>query len=243
MRAMTQCRENLFRCTRVLKVGGVMLATIPFHRKRRALFLDRDSAINVDHTCVHKKEDFRFIDGVFELVAAANRTDYLVVVATNQAGIGRGYYSEADFHSLMAWVKAQFAARNERIDAVYFCPFHPEHGVVVYRKDSECRKPAPGMLLQAGTDLGIEFARSVLVGDKPSDMEAGRAAGVGALLHLGGESGVGLGIPIQSLAEAALPVKDQGFEYLIGGECNGAARYEMTPKWFRISIKNWRHKR
>lgn len=171
-----------------------------------ALFLDRDGVINVDHGYVHKPEDVEFIDGIFELVAAAKEAGYLVVVVTNQAGIGRGYYSEDDFHALMDWMKARFVERGGQLDAVYFCPNHAEHGIGEYRSESDCRKPAPGMLLQAVHDLDIDLARSLFVGDKPSDMAAGRAAGVRTLLQLGaGEGDVTVahtGAPIEQLQEA-----------------------------------------
>lgn len=151
---------------------------------RAALFLDRDGVINVDHGYVHRVEDFEFIPGIFELVALANRLGYLVIVVTNQAGIGRGFYTEDDFHKLTRWMKTEFLSRGARIDNVYFSPFHPEHGLGGYCKESDCRKPRPGMLLQAQKDYDIDLGRSLLVGDKPSDMEAGRAAGVGTLIQL-----------------------------------------------------------
>lgn len=169
---------------------------------RPALFLDRDGVINVDHGYVHSPENFEFVDGIFELVTRANQCNWLVVVVTNQAGIGRGFYSEGDFARLTAWMKDQFVARGASIDAVYHCPFHPEHGIGEYRRESEWRKPGPGMLLQAKRDHSIEMQRSVLVGDKSSDMEAGRRAGVGVLLHLSAshcEPGV---LPIQRLDQA-----------------------------------------
>ena len=153
--------------------------------KRPALFLDRDGVINVDRGYVHTPEKFEFVDGIFELVATANRAGYLVVVVTNQAGIGRGYYSEAQFHTLTDWMKYQFAEHGGKIDAVYFCPYHPEHAIGVYCRESEFRKPAPGMLLQAQRELDIDLSRSIFVGDKPSDMRAGRAAGLGRLLLFG----------------------------------------------------------
>jgi D-glycero-D-manno-heptose 1,7-bisphosphate phosphatase len=155
--------------------------------KKPALFLDRDGVINVDHGYVHTPEQFEFMDGIFDLVTTANRVGYLVVVVTNQAGIGRGYYSEAQFHALTEWMKARFGERGGRIDAVYFSPYHPEQGVGQYRRASDCRKPAPGMLLRAERELAIDMARSIFIGDKPSDMAAGRAAGVGTLLHLGSD--------------------------------------------------------
>lgn len=174
---------------------------------RRALFLDRDGVINVDHGYVCRKEEFDFVDGIFELVATAKRADYLVVVVTNQAGIGRGYYSEADFHSLMQWVGRQFLDRGGCIDSVYFCPDHPEHGVGRYRRESDARKPAPGMLLQAAKELGIDLAESILVGDKMSDIEAGASAGIGTLLFYGQRGKVDPAIRIDNLKEAAAYIR------------------------------------
>lgn len=166
-----------------------------------ALFLDRDGVINVDHAYVHLKEDFHFVDGIFDLVAEANKAGYLVIIVTNQAGIGRGYYTEADFHALMGWVSEQFAQRSGRIDGVYFCPYHPEHGIGEYRKESDHRKPAPGMLLQAGADLHIDLSHSIMVGDKASDMKAALAAGLQTLLCLGPDHEAGSGRSIQHLAD------------------------------------------
>ena len=145
------------------------------------MFLDRDGVINIDHGYVCKAENFYFIEGIFELVANANAFGYIVVVVTNQAGIGRGYYSEADFYALTTWMRAQFVIRGARIDAVYFCPDHPEHGLGDYRRESVFRKPAPGMLLKAAEELSLDLSRSVFVGDKDSDIKAGVAAGVGRL--------------------------------------------------------------
>jgi D-glycero-D-manno-heptose 1,7-bisphosphate phosphatase len=169
--------------------------------KPPALFLDRDGVINVDHGYVCRPSNVDFVEDIFEVVATANRLGYQVVVVTNQAGIGRGYFSEADFYALMDWMKIRFAEHEGRIDAVYFCPFHPEYGIGKYRRESNCRKPAPGMLLQAESDLEIDLARSIFVGDKPSDMVAGRAAGVGILLHLGGNEADVHSVPIRRLAD------------------------------------------
>ena len=121
----------------------------------RALFLDRDGVINVDSGYVHRIEEFRFLPGIFELVRQANACECRVVVVTNQAGIGRGYYTEIDFRVLMDWVREQFALQDAVLDAVYFCPDHPEHGVGQYRRQSPMRKPGPGMLLQAQQDLSL----------------------------------------------------------------------------------------
>lgn len=150
----------------------------------RALFLDRDGVINRDDGYVYKRKDFHFIEGIFELTAAAVVRGFLPIIVTNQSGIGRGYYSERQFLRLMRWVRRQFHRRRAPIAGVYFCPFHPEHGIGRYRQDSFLRKPHPGMLLRAATDFRLDLQRSLLVGDSPGDMEAGRAAGVGRLFYL-----------------------------------------------------------
>ena len=149
--------------------------------KRPALFLDRDGVINVEYGYVYRREDFVFVEGIFELVKTANDLGFLVIVVTNQAGIGRGYYTEADFWMLMDWMKLEFEQKGARIDAIYFCPFHPD-GIGKYRKESECRKPNPGMLFQAAEDWNIDLPKSVMIGDKESDIEAGRTAGINNLI-------------------------------------------------------------
>jgi D-glycero-D-manno-heptose 1,7-bisphosphate phosphatase len=151
--------------------------------KRPALFLDRDGVVNIDHGYVCKPENFDFVTGIFDLVATANSFGYLVVIVTNQAGIGRGYYTEDDFHALTKWMRAQFISRGARVDAVYFCPDHPEHGLGAYKRESIFRKPGPGMLLQAAKELGVDLSISLLVGDKDSDIQAGVTAGVGSLVY------------------------------------------------------------
>lgn len=150
-----------------------------------ALFLDRDGVINEYRPYVHRVEDFIFMEGVFDLVAETRKAGFLTVVVTNQAGIGRGLYSEEDFWGLMRWVEGRFEERGCRIDGVYFCPYHPEHGVGRYRADSDWRKPKPGMILQAAYDLEIDLAASVMIGDRVSDMQAGLAAGVGKNVLIG----------------------------------------------------------
>lgn len=173
-----------------------------------ALFLDRDGVINVDYGYVHTPENFHFIDGIFDLVSAANRLGYLVIVVTNQSGIGRGYYSEAQFHALTEWMKSKFTERGGQIDGVYFCPFHPEFGIAQYRRETELRKPGPGMFLQAESELGINLAQSILVGDQITDIVAGRAAGIRKLLHLFGKKQDVDTIVITHLSQA-LPYLEQ----------------------------------
>lgn len=149
---------------------------------RPALFLDRDGVINVDHGYVCKREEFEFIGGIFDLCRTAKRLGYAVFVVTNQAGIGRGYYTERDFLELTDWMCGVFREEGVGIDKVYFCPFHPVHGVGPYKVESSDRKPGPGMILQAAGEFGVNLTRSVLVGDKETDIQAGIAAGVGCNL-------------------------------------------------------------
>jgi D-glycero-D-manno-heptose 1,7-bisphosphate phosphatase len=146
---------------------------------RPALFLDRDGVINVDHAYVHRKNDFEFIEGIFDLCRHAKALGYLIIIVTNQAGIGRGYYTEQDFAALTTWMCDAFSEQKAAIDKVYFCPTHPVSAVPQYRKQSDLRKPAPGMILLAAKEFNINLGDSILVGDKLSDVEAGLAAGVG----------------------------------------------------------------
>lgn len=154
-----------------------------------ALFLDRDGVINVDHGYVHRPEDFDFMDGIFDVARAAYDHGYRLVVVTNQAGIGRGRYSETQFHALTDWMCHRFSEERAPIDRVYFSPYHPTAGLGEYKQDHVFRKPQPGMLLQAQRELGIDLAASILIGDKFSDIEAGIAAGVGRNLLLQAEGG------------------------------------------------------
>jgi D-glycero-D-manno-heptose 1,7-bisphosphate phosphatase len=155
---------------------------------RPALFLDRDGVLNVDQGYVHRWADFRWIPGAREAVAAANAAGWLVIVVTNQSGVGRGYYTEDDMHALHARMSEDLAQIGAHIDAVYFCPHHPDAAHDRYRHpDPPDRKPNPGMLLRAIEDFPIDVKRSLLVGDKGSDIEAARRVGVRALLFRGGD--------------------------------------------------------
>lgn len=149
-----------------------------------ALFLDRDGVINVERNYVWRIEDFEFVPGIFELCHVARDAGLIPIVVTNQAGIGRGYYTEDAFQQLTAWMLDQFRLRGIRIGRVYHCPYHPTAGLGEYRRESFDRKPNPGMILKARDDFALDLTRSVLLGDKDSDLEAGRAAGVGHNLKL-----------------------------------------------------------
>lgn len=145
----------------------------------RALFLDRDGVINYDGGYTSSIEGFRFIDGIFDLCREAKRLEYLLIVVTNQAGIGRGHYSEQDFFMLTEWMRKRFEKEEAPITDVFYCPYHPEHGIGHYKRDSFDRKPNPGMLFQAAKKHGLDLNHSIMVGDKDSDMQASQKAGVG----------------------------------------------------------------
>jgi D-glycero-D-manno-heptose 1,7-bisphosphate phosphatase len=145
---------------------------------RKALFLDRDGVINVDTGYLHTAAECVFIDGIFDLVRRANDADYAVVVVTNQAGIGRGYYPISQFGTFTDWMQGEFRRRDAWIDQVYYCPHHPEAGVGRYKQACTCRKPQPGMLLRARTELDLEMEGSLMIGDNLSDLEAAQRAGV-----------------------------------------------------------------
>lgn len=148
----------------------------------RALILDRDGVINKEVGYLHKVNEFEFIDGVFDTCLSFQNAGYKIVVVTNQAGIGRGYYTEGQYQRLTEWMVDQFLSHAVVIDAVYYCPHHPTHGQGAYKQECDCRKPAAGLLLQAQRDLALNLAESVMVGDKVSDMHAARLAGVGRLV-------------------------------------------------------------
>jgi D-glycero-D-manno-heptose 1,7-bisphosphate phosphatase len=170
----------------------------------KALFLDRDGVINEEVGYLHAVEDVRWVSGIFELCQTATALEYKLVVVTNQSGIGRGLYTEAQFGELMVWMRAQFAQRSLVLNGVYFCPYHPEHGAGSYRREHEDRKPGPGMLLRAARELRLDLTQSIMVGDRCSDIAAANAAGLRQAFLLGERETAqcgGLYLAVQSLAE------------------------------------------
>ena len=152
---------------------------------QRAAFLDRDGVINVDHAYVHDREHFEWVPGVLEGARALVDAGFILVIVTNQSGIGRGYYTEADFRRLTDWMRGVFAESGAPIADVRFCPHHPEKALGSYRMDCGCRKPRPGMILDAAHELNVDLSRSIIFGDKPGDCTAGRAAGLPERVLLG----------------------------------------------------------
>ena len=140
---------------------------------KRALFLDRDGVINVEKDYLYKIEDFKFIDGLFELCRYYQEQGYLIIVVTNQSGIARDYYSEEDFSKLSDWMIKEFLKHNIKIEKIYHCPHHPD-----ISGECSCRKPNPGMLLEAHKEFDINLEDSIIIGDKERDIEAGLNAGL-----------------------------------------------------------------
>ena len=156
----------------------------------KALFLDRDGIINIDKGYVCKSENFEFIEGIFDVCRYVSEQGYQLVVVTNQAGIGRGYYTEHDFQDLCLWMVNQFAKHKITISAIYHCPYHPEAGIGAFRQNSFDRKPNPGMFLRAQGDLDLDLSKSMLLGDKESDIEAAINACIGCSVLIGAPDSV-----------------------------------------------------
>lgn len=154
----------------------------------KALFLDRDGVINVDHGYVGSRETFQFVDGIFEFCALASTLGFRLIIITNQSGIGRGYFTEDQFKDLMSWVSTQFAERKIPLSGYYYCPFHPD-AEPPYRRRSFMRKPAPGMLLRAADEHNLNLSCSILIGDRTSDIAAARAAGLAAAVLVSPDPG------------------------------------------------------
>lgn len=146
---------------------------------RKAAFLDRDGVINLDRAYVHQWDEFEFVPGAVDAMRRLREAGYALVVVTNQSGLARGMYTEAQFQELTRHMRAALAEAGAEVEAVYHCPHHPKGSVAELAVDCDCRKPEPGMILRAAKELNLSLADSFLVGDKPSDIEAARAAGLG----------------------------------------------------------------
>jgi D-glycero-D-manno-heptose 1,7-bisphosphate phosphatase len=150
---------------------------------RPALFLDRDGAVVEDAGYLRRVDEVALIPGAAQVIAAANQHRVAVIMVTNQSGIGRGYYSWAEFKSVQDAITAALAAAGARIDAVYACAHHPQAQGDLAHPDHPARKPNPGMLLKAAAALAVDLKSSWLIGDKADDVEAAKRAGItGALL-------------------------------------------------------------
>ncbi|MBL8558569.1 MAG: HAD family hydrolase [Hyphomonadaceae bacterium] len=156
-------------------------------QKRGGVIFDRDGTLNHDAGYTYRPEDLRWMDGAIDAVRTVNAMGFAALVATNQSGVGRGYFDEADVHRFHAAMEADLARSGARIDAFYHCPYLEDATVAAYRMaDPPDRKPNPGMLLRAMADFDLDPARTLMIGDHERDVEAARRAGIRGILYPGG---------------------------------------------------------
>ena len=149
------------------------------------VFLDRDGVVNADIGYLWRREDFLWIPGAPAAIRLFNGRGWPVVVVTNQSGVARGYYREQEVQALHLWMNAELDKQGAHIDAFYFCPHHPRGAIEEYTRECDCRKPQPGMILQAMAEWSADPATSFLIGDKESDVAAAAAAGIRGYLFDG----------------------------------------------------------
>lgn len=149
------------------------------NKAKKALFLDRDGTINIDKGYIFKKEDFEFQPGIFDLIQKYVQNGFLIFVITNQSGIARGMYTENQYEKLTKWMVNKFLEQKITIEKVYHCPHHPD-----INGECACRKPNPGMIIEAYNEYNINPEQSVLIGDSERDLLAGNRAGIGKNLYI-----------------------------------------------------------
>jgi len=144
----------------------------------KALFLDRDGVINYDYGYVVTTKRLKFRPQIFEICNTAKARGYLIVIITNQSGVGRGYFTYQEFEEFMSHILSTFASNSIKIDRYYYCPFHPDNGLGFFKKDSFDRKPNPGLILKALKQLNIDPESSIFIGDNKSDFIAAMQANI-----------------------------------------------------------------
>lgn len=189
---------------------------------RPAALLDRDGVINVDHGYVHRWEQFEFVAGSVDAMRRLHRAGWPVVVVTNQSGIGRGHYTEGDFHALDARMRAHLAGAGAPVAGVFHCPHRPPTIGDPLDPGCACRKPLPGLFLQAAAALGLDLPASFAVGDKIADVVAARSAGVGRAYLV--RSGQPLRADDEAGADAVFANLAAAVDRLLDGEVRAAGR-------------------
>jgi len=169
---------------------------------RKAAFLDRDGVINLDRAYVHQWDEFEFVPGAVDAMRRLREAGYVLIVVTNQSGLARGMYTEDQFQTLTTHMRAALKDAGAEVEAVYHCPHHPKGTVPGLAVDCDCRKPEPGMILRAAREHGLSLADSFMVGDKPSDIEAARAAGVGRAYIVQSDNAESVDVGTEGLAGA-----------------------------------------
>ncbi len=157
---------------------------------RPAVFLDRDGTLSYEVGYVNDLSRFELYPYSVAAVRALNRAGFLAIVATNQAGVARGYYPESLIHEVHDALRARMSEGGARLDGVYVCMHHPSVGEPPYRQECDCRKPKPGMLLRAARELDVELRRSYVIGDREGDLKLAWNVGARAVLV---KSGYGRG--------------------------------------------------
>ncbi len=183
----------------------------------KVVFLDRDGTINEEVHYLHRPEDLHILPGAAEGIRLLKEAGFKTVVVTNQAGVARGYYTCEDVEALHRYLNQELEKTGGHIDAFYYCPHHPVHGIGIYKKACRCRKPGIGMYEMAERDFAVDKAHSYMIGDKRLDIEAGHNYGVESILV-----GTGYGSELKSEAEEN---GEKPFYDYYAGDLQAAAGY------------------
>ena len=166
--------------------GSASIEKPPTAPLRGAVIFDRDGVLNLDHGYVHRPDQFEWVEGAREAVKAVNDAGLYAFVATNQSGVARGYYTEADVIALHAWINTELAKVGAHIDAFEYCPHHEGGSVRAYARSCDRRKPEPGMIRDLLARFPIDPARALMIGDNDTDVQAAEAAGIRGVKFEGG---------------------------------------------------------
>jgi D,D-heptose 1,7-bisphosphate phosphatase len=180
------CYRGYFLDIGIAQDGASAEIALQERLRRPAVFFDRDGVLNHDTGYIFEASKVKWIDGAREAVKAVNDAGYFAFVVSNQSGVARGLYQESDIHSLHRWMADEMALMGAHIDAFEYCPDHPEGSIERYRRESDRRKPAPGMITDLLSRFPVKVDDSILIGDRASDLEAARAAGLQGYLFSGG---------------------------------------------------------